>query len=162
MVWLVVTLLVMMVGVAGAILPAIPGAPLIFVAAVGHRFVVGPSGAAWWVLCTLGILAAVSILADYLATLYGAKRLGATRLGMAGAVVGGLVGLFLGPAGIIAGPFVGAFSFECIGGRELRDSAKAGVGATLGLLVGAVGKLACAVSMVLLFTAHLLWRMLGT
>ncbi len=156
--WFAGTLLVMLVGVLGCILPAIPGTPLIFAAAVAHRLIVGESGAQTWVLVTLGIIAILALAADYAAALYGAKALGASRLGMTGAVIGGLVGLFLGPFGILLGPFVGAFSFEFVGGRAWHDSAKAGAGATIGLLVGAVGKVACAVSMTLLFAADILWR----
>lgn len=155
---LIVTLLVMAVGVMGCVMPAIPGTPLIFAAAVAHRLVVGPSGAQGWVLAVLGALAILSIAGEYAASFLGAKTLGATRRGMIGAVVGGLVGLFFGPVGILLGPFAGAFSLEWLGGRAWRDSAKAGAGATLGLLVGAGGKVACAVAMILLFSANILWR----
>ena len=151
-------LVMMAVGILGCVFPAIPGTPLIFAVAVGHRLVVGDAGAQTWVLVTLGVLALLSLGADLVASLYGAKTLGATRLGIIGAAVGGLVGLFLGPLGILVGPFVGAFSLEFAGGRAWHESAKAGAGATLGLLVGAVGKLACAISMTLLFAAHVLWR----
>lgn len=156
--WFVGTLLFMGVGAVGCVLPGIPGTPLIFAAAVGHRLIVGLGGAQTWVLVTLAVLTLLSLLADLVASFYGAKKLGATRYGMAGAVTGGVIGLFFGPVGILAGPFLGAFAFESLGGREWRESAKAGVGATLGLLVGAMGKLACAVSMVMLFAANILWR----
>lgn len=156
--WFAGALVVMVVGIAGSVLPALPGTPLIFAAAVAHRLIVGPSGAQTWVLWVLGLLALMALAGDYLASLYGAKKLGATRRGMAGAVAGGLVGLFFGPVGILTGPFLGAFALEYAGGREWRDSAKAGVGASLGLLAGALGKLACAVAMILLFAANILWR----
>lgn len=156
--WFAAALFLMMIGVLGALFPAIPGTPLIFAAAVGHRFVVGESGAQTWVLVTLGILAILALAADYAASLYGAKSLGASKWGILGAGIGGLVGLFLGPFGILLGPFVGAFSFEFAGGRAWRDSAKAGAGATIGLLVGAVGKVACGIGMTLLFAADVLWR----
>lgn len=161
-IWLTTALLLMVVGVVGCVLPAIPGTPLIFAVAVGHRMVVGETGAEFWVLGVLGVLAILSLVADFLASFLGARTLGATRRGMIGAVVGGVVGLFFGPAGILLGPFVGAFSFELSGGREWRESAKAGAGATVGLVVGAAGKLACAVAMVLLFGANILWRAWGT
>ncbi len=156
--WFAATLLLMAIGIVGCVFPAIPGTPLIFAAAVAHRLAVGESGAQTWVLVTLGILAALALAADFVASLYGAKTLGATRLGMIGAAIGGLVGLFLGPLGILLGPFVGAFTLEFAGGRAWHESAKAGAGATIGLLVGAVGKVACSVSMILLFAANVLWR----
>jgi len=156
--WFALALAVMLVGLVGAVLPALPGPPLIFAAAVGHRLLVGEPGAQTWVLVVLGTLAVLALGADFLAGFYGAKRLGATRRGMIGAALGGVVGLFLGPFGILLGPFVGAFAFEFFGGREWRASAKAGAGATFGLLVGAAGKLACGVGMILLFAANILWR----
>ncbi len=159
--WFAGALFIMAIGVIGCVFPAIPGTPLIFAAAIAHRFIVGEAGAQTWVLVTLGVMALLSLAADLAVSLYGAKRLGATRLGLIGAGVGGLIGLFLGPIGILLGPFVGAFSFEFAGGRAWRDSAKAGVGATIGLLVGAVGRVACAVSMTLLFFANVLWRALA-
>jgi uncharacterized protein YqgC (DUF456 family) len=159
--WFAGTLLVMAIGVFGCVFPGIPGTPLIFAAAVGHRLIVGESGAQTWVLVTLGVLTVLSMAADFAVSMYGAKSLGASRLGIIGAAMGGLVGLFFGPFGILLGPFIGAFALEFAGGRAWRDSAKAGAGATLGLLVGAVGKVACAVSMSFLFAANILWRLLA-
>lgn len=159
--WFAGTLLVMAIGVFGCVFPGIPGTPLIFAAAVGHRFVVGESGAQNWVLVTLGVLAVAALAADFAVSLYGARTLGASRLGIVGAAIGGLVGLFFGPFGILLGPFIGAFGFEFAGGRALRESARAGAGATLGLLVGSVGKVACAMSMTLLFAANVIWRAVG-
>lgn len=161
-VWFCLALLLMTVGLAGSVLPALPGMPLIFVVAVLHRLLVGASGAQTWVLVTLGVLGLLALAADYAAGVLGAKALGATRWGMLGAVLGGLVGLFFVPVGVILGPFLGAFALEFIAGQELRESAKAGAGAALGLLVGAVGKLACGVAMILLFAVNVLWRAYGT
>jgi hypothetical protein len=156
--WFALAMLLMVLGLIGSVLPGLPGTPLIFAVAVAHRVVVGPSGAQAWVLVLLGLVALIALAADYAASLYGARTLGATRLGLIGAGLGGLVGLFLGPVGILLGPFVGAFGFEFFGGREWKASAKAGAGATIGLFVGALGKLACAVGMTLLFAANILWR----
>lgn len=156
MLWLGLTLLLMLVGVVGCVFPGIPGTPLIFAVAVGHRLIVGPAGAPTWVLIVLGVIACLSLALDFVAAFFGAKKLGATRWGMTGAVLGGLIGLFAGPVGILLGPFIGAFSLEWFAGREWREAAKAGAGATLGLFVGAVGKLACATGMVLLFVVGLL------
>jgi hypothetical protein len=158
---LILALLVMGVGVAGSILPGLPGTPLVLIASIAHKLYFGPTGAAWWVLAILAALTAISIAVDYAASVYGAKRLGATWRGAVGAIVGGLIGLFFSLPGILLGPFVGAFLFEMAGGRKWRDASKAGVGATLGLLAGALGKLACCVAMILLFTANVLLRSLA-
>ena len=157
---LVLALLVMLLGVGGCVVPGVPGTPLVLAAAILHKLWFGVNGPAWWVLGLLGLLAALSLVLDYLATIYGAKRLGATWRGAVGAIVGGLVGLFFAIPGILIGPFVGAFLFELAGRRHWKDATKAGVGATLGLLAGAVGKLACAVAMVGLFVANVIYRSL--
>ena len=158
---LILTLLVMFAGLAGSILPGLPGTPLVMLAAIGHKLYFGPTGAAWWVLVTLGGLTAISVLVDYAASIYGAKRLGATWRGAAGAIVGALIGLFFSLPGILLGPFVGAMLFELAGGREWKEASRAGVGATLGLLAGAVGKVACCVAMIGSFTANVIYRSLN-
>jgi uncharacterized protein YqgC (DUF456 family) len=155
-----VALLVMFVGVAGCLLPGLPGTPLILAGALLHKLWFGPAGAAWWVLVLLATLTALSLGLDYLASIYGAKRFGATWRGAVGAVVGGLVGLFFALPGILLGPFIGAFLFELAGRRHWKEASKAGVGATLGLLVGAAGKLASAVAMIGVFAANVVYRAL--
>lgn len=154
----VLALLVMLTGLAGCVLPLLPGTPLIFAAAVVHRLWFGAAGAPWWVLGTLLLLMLLSIAAEHLAGMFGAQALGATRRGMIGAVVGGVAGLFFGPVGILLGPFAGAVAGELTGGRELRASARAGAGAAIGVLAGTAGKLACGLAMTGLFAGGLLWR----
>lgn len=155
---LVFALALMFVGMAGSILPGLPSTPLVFIGALAHKLYFGPGGAAWWVVAVLGVFTVMSLVVDYAASMYGAKRLGATWRGAVGAIVGGLIGLFFGLPGILLGPFIGAALFEMAGGREWKEASKAGVGATLGLLAGALGKLACCVAMVLLFTANVIYR----
>jgi hypothetical protein len=158
---LIIALLVMLVGVAGAILPGLPSTPFVLAAAVGHKLYFGPAGPAWWVLVILALLTALSLVVDYLASVYGAKRLGATWRGAVGAVVGGLIGLFFAVPGILLGPFIGAAVFELAGGRNWKESGWAGVGATLGLLAGTLGKLACCLAMMGLFTFNVIYRSLA-
>lgn len=158
---LILALLVMCVGLAGSILPGLPSTPLVLIGAIGHKLYFGPTGGAWWVLVVLAAMTVVSLVLDYLASVYGAKKLGATWRGAVGAIVGGLIGLFFNLPGILLGPFVGAFLFEMAGGREWKAASRAGVGATLGLLAGAVGKLACCVAMMALFTVNVIYRSLN-
>ena len=158
---LVFALLLMGVGVAGSILPGLPSTPLVFIGALAHKLYFGPAGAAWWVVGVLGAFTVISLVVDYAASMYGAKRLGATWRGAVGAIVGGLIGLFFNLPGILLGPFIGAALFEMAGGREWKEASKAGVGATLGLLAGAIGKIACCVAMMLLFTANVIYRSMG-
>jgi hypothetical protein len=155
---LVLTLLIMAVGLAGSVLPAIPGPPLVLAAAIGHRLWFGEHSVSNLVLATLAGLVVAALALDYLATLAGARKLGATWRGMTGAAVGAVLGLFTGPLGIVAGPFVGATVGELLGGRELRPASRAGAGAVFGLLAGAMGKLACCVAMIALFVVNVAWR----
>jgi uncharacterized protein YqgC (DUF456 family) len=155
--WVLAAILVV-AGVAGLVLPALPGAPLLFVgllaAAAAEDFAyVGP-----WSLAALGALAALTYVVDFAATALGAKRFGASRRAVLGAALGLFAGLFLGLAGILLGPFVGAVLGELSKRRSLPEAGRAGIGATLGLAVGAAAKLALAFSMLGLFA---LLRFLG-
>jgi uncharacterized protein len=154
-------LLVMLCGLVGSIIPGLPGTPLVLVAAVAHRLYFGAASANNWVLGGLVVLTLLSFAFDYFASMVGAKKLGATWRGIVGAVVGGLIGLFFGFPGIILGPFLGALLLEMAAGRKLKPAAQAGFGALLGLLAGAVGKLAICVAMIGLFAVNVVWRSLG-
>ena len=155
---LALALLLMCGGVAGSILPGLPGTPLVLLAAIAHKLYFGATGVAWWVMGLLAGLTALSLAVDYAASIYGAKRLGATWRGAVGAVVGGLIGIFFSLPGLLLGPFVGALMFEMAGGRGFKDASRAGLGATLGLLAGTLGKLACCVAMMGLFAADVIYR----
>jgi len=141
----------MLVGLAGNVLPGLPGTPLVLVAAVLHRLYFGQASVGNIMLLVLVLLTAVAIALDYLAGAIGAKKFGATWRGAVGAVAGGLIGLFFSIPGIILGPFIGATLFEMAGGQQFKPAAKAGAGAMAGLLVGAVGKLSLSAVMIGLF-----------
>lgn len=141
------------IGLAGTVLPAIPGALLIFgglfVAAWAGGFQhVGPVG-----LVIIGVLGALSFVADFLGSVMGAKRVGASPLALAGATLGGLFGFFLGLPGLILGPFVGAVGGELLARGRLREAGKVGLGTWLGLIAGAVVKLVLAFMMIATFAA---------
>lgn len=155
------TLLIMLVGLAGALLPGLPGTPLIALAALGHRWILGDHGAATWVLLTLIVVAVFSAVLDFAAASYGAQRLGATWRGMVGAAIGGLLGLWWPPLGWIAGPLLGAILGEWSGGRPWSEAGSAGVGAALGLIAGTAVKVASASGMILLWVVHVLWKALN-
>ena len=155
---LALALLVMLCGLVGSVLPGLPGSPLILLAAIAHRLYFGAASANNWVLAGLVVLTLLSFAFDYLASMVGAKKLGATWRGILGAVVGGLIGMFFSFPGIILGPFIGALLLEMTGGRKFKPAAQAGLGAVIGLLAGAIGKLAICIAMIGLFTANVIWR----
>ena len=157
---LAIALVIMFIGLAGSILPGIPSTPLVLAGAVAHKLYFGPAGPAWWVLVILSLITVLSLVMDYLTTVFGAKKFGATWRGAAGAIVGALIGIFFNLPGIILGPFIGAMAFEMAGGRNAKESSRAGLGATIGLLAGAIGKVACCVAMMALFTVNVVYRSL--
>ena len=143
----------MVVGLIGTVLPAIPGVVLIFggllLAAWADGFAhVGAVG-----LSIIGFLGVLSFVVDFLASLLGAKRVGASPLALAGAAVGGLAGLFLGLPGLVFGPFAGAALGEYLARRSLRQAGKVGLGTWLGLLFAAAAKVILAVMMIVTFVA---------
>lgn len=154
-------LFIMCVGLGGSVLPGLPSTPLVLAAAIGHRLYFGATSASNLVLGVLIVLTLLSLAMDYLTSMFGAKKLGASWRGVLGAMVGGLIGIFFSLPGIILGPFLGALAFELAGGRDFKDSSRAGLGAMLGLLVGAIGKLACCLAMMGLFTVNVVVRSLN-
>ena len=155
---LIVAVIVMMMGVLGSLIPVLPGIPLVFVAALVHRMIFGDAGASTPVLAVMGALMIFSMVLDALGTMVGARKLGATWRGMIGAMAGGVVGLFFIPFGLVLGPFIGAILGELTGGRGRDAAIKAGSGAVLGLLLGALGKVVCGVIMIILFLASVISR----
>jgi uncharacterized protein YqgC (DUF456 family) len=148
----------MFIGTLGSFVPIIPSTPLVLGAALLHKLAYGAEGPAVWSLVTLTAITAFSFLVDHIATMIGAKKFGATWRGITGAALGGIIGLFFGLLGLLIGPFVGAFVFEMAGRRTLRESSAAGVGAFIGLLAGAIGKIACCAVMTAVFAFDLIAR----
>ena len=146
-------ILVMFIGMIGNLIPGIPGTSLIFTAGLIHQLYFGDNGGiGWFWILALVILMAASFLIDYIATLLGAKTLGATWRGMLGALVGLILGIIMFPPfGLILGPFVGAIVFEWAFGREVREASKAGVGAVAGVILGIVGSAICGMAMLGIF-----------
>lgn len=156
-VWLLTSLLVV-AGVAGAILPALPGAPLILVAAVLHRWLL-PGSVSLWTIGALAILSALTVIVDAACGIFGVQRFGGGRWAMLGAGVGAALGLFFGPLGLFAGAIAGAVLCEMAFDRKaLNDALKAGLGAGIGMLVGTVFRLGLALFMAAWLVADFLIR----
>lgn len=148
--WIVATALVV-IGLAGTILPALPGVPLVFAGLVIAAWIGDFQKIGWPTLTILAVLTALAIAADFIATLLGAKRAGASRLALAGAAIGSIVGLFFGLLGIFVFPFVGAVVGELIARQRLNQAARVGVATWLGMLLGALAKLSLAITMLGVF-----------
>jgi uncharacterized protein YqgC (DUF456 family) len=146
------------VGLVGAIVPTLPGIPLIF---GGIWLIAGVDGyrhlGLWWLLGIAGI-GAVGLTLDLLAGALGAKRVGASKQAVAGALAGTVIGLFFGLPGLLLGPFVGAVLGELAAGNSVLRSTQVGVSAWLGLIFGTIVKLVSSLMMVVLFGAGWWWN----
>ena len=140
-----------LVGIAGLALPAMPGAPFLFLGllciAWAEDFVFVGTGT----LIVLAALALLTYLVDVAAGAFGVKRFGASSQAMVGATLGALVGLFFGIPGILIGPFIGASIGELLVGSDWRGASMAGIGATVGLALGVAVKLMLAFAMMGIF-----------
>jgi uncharacterized protein YqgC (DUF456 family) len=152
-VYLALAAILVVVGVLGTVLPVIPGVLFVFgglfLAAWAQDF----SRVGWVGLAIIGVLGLLAVAADFVASLLGAKRVGASPKALIGAAIGGLVGVFFGLPGILLGPFLGAVAGELIARGGLQQAAKVGVGTWLGLLFAAVAKLVLTFLMIGTFAA---------
>jgi len=154
----IIALIVIAVGVIGTVVPGLPGMPLLLggitLFAIGTELrVIGPVQLAIFVA-----LAIVALGLNYLGNLLGARKFGASRMGMLGALVGLVLGLILaGPFGLIIGPLLGAVAFELMKGRELAVALRSGVGVLVGYVFGALAEVVIALGM----AAWFLWSTWG-
>lgn len=145
-----------LIGLAGTLLPALPGLPLVFIGLLLAAWADHFTHVGVITLVILGVLTAVSLAADYWASAQGAARTGASQLAVWGAAIGTLATFVLGPVGLFVGPFVGAAIGEILhrrslAGGDLGAATKIGLGATLGAIFGIVLKLGIAFLMLGLF-----------
>ena len=154
--WYLVAGALIVIGLLGTILPVLPGLPVMFAGMWLAAWADGYQRIGAGMLVALGLLVAISIVTDLLASLLGARRAGASNKGLWGAGIGGFVGIFFGLPGLLAGPLLGAAAGEMAHGRAWRDASRIGVGTWIGLLVGAIFKVMLALAMLVLFVGALL------
>lgn len=150
MAWLLYALgaLVLLLGVAGVVLPLLPGAPLLLGGAVLVAWAGDFQRVGWPTLAVVALLAALVWATDWVAAALGARAAGASRWAVLGASLGLLAGLFLGPAGLLLGPAVGAVLLEYWRDPDFGRALRAGVGAFLGFLLGGVVKVLLAFALI--------------
>lgn len=148
--WVLAWLLVI-IGLAGTLLPALPGTPIMLAGMALMAWLNEFDRVGFGVLLGLTALTLVAQFLDFIATAEGARRFGAGRGAILGATLGLLIGLFFGIPGILLGPFVGAVVGHRLGEATLNESVRAGVGASIGVLVGTVAKVIIGVVMLVWF-----------
>ena len=150
--WLFVASLVL-AGLAGAVMPAIPGVPLVFAGLWLGAWIDGYAQVSGWTVGVLGVLTVLAMAVDLLATALGAKRVGASRKAILGAAIGTFVGVFFGLPGLLLGPFIGAVAGEAIARGNFDQATSVGLATWMGLLFGTLAKLALSLTMVGVFVA---------
>jgi uncharacterized protein YqgC (DUF456 family) len=145
-VWFIIGILIMLAGLAGCVLPLLPGPPLCFVALLIQQLKDEPPFTGRFLWIWAGITVIVTAL-DYIIPVYGTKRFGGTRYGIWGCTIGLIVGLWFGPLGIVIGPFIGAFIGEMIANMDSNKALRAALGSFAGFLFGTLLKLIVCVVM---------------
>jgi uncharacterized protein len=174
-VWWFLSAAMIVVGVAGTVLPALPGTALVFAGIVLGAWIDGFARVSGWTVGFIAVLAAIAFAVDYLAAVMGAKRAGASRLAMIGAAIGTVAGIFTGLVGLLFMPLAGAVAGEYIAQRRAaanaagdlvpggaasatvagQRAARVGLSTWVGLLLGTVAKLVIVFVMVGIFLAAL-------
>jgi uncharacterized protein YqgC (DUF456 family) len=147
---LITGIILMILGIIGCLVPVLPGPPFSFLGLILlHLSRFGQFSNT--ILIILGCVAVAVTILDYIVPVWGTRKFGGSKYGARGATVGLVVGIFLGPAGIILGPLVGAFVGEMIFKDDVKYALRAGFGSLLGFLAGVGLKLAASFVMTFYF-----------
>ena len=144
------------VGIAGTVLPALPGLVLVFCGILLAAWIDDFTRISGWTVGLLAVLTLIGVALEYVAAALGARKAGASKLAVAGAAIGTVAGVFTGFLGIVFMPLVGAALGELIAQRNVWRAGKVGVATWLGLLVGTALKVAIVFTMVGVFVIALL------
>lgn len=147
----------MAAGLVGAVVPVLPGTPLIFAGALVHAVATDFQTLGVGRLAILALLAVVASVLEHLAGALGARKFGGGRGAVLGAVIGTVVGVAFPPFGLLVGPIAGAIIGELMRTRAFGSSVRTDMGTALGMIAGVLMHLALAVVMIALF-AWWAWR----
>lgn len=136
----ILSAILLLVAFAGCVLPVLPGLPLAYVGLLLLHFTSYAEYSPLF-LIVWGIVVTVIQILDTVVPAWGTKRLGGSKWGMWGSAIGVIFGLFLGPWGILVGPFIGAVVGELLHGNSADVALKSGFGSFVGFLVGTIAKL---------------------
>lgn len=152
---IVIASLFLIAGLIGAFVPVVPGTPLSYIGILVFHFGMGGIFS-WLFLISWGIVVVITTTLDAYLPAEGARRSGASRLGIYGALIGALLGLFFfPPAGIVIGPLIGAFAGEMVAGKRSGSALKSVMGSFAGYLVATGLKVGVAIILAYQFLTHL-------
>ncbi|MBA3595858.1 MAG: DUF456 domain-containing protein [Methylibium sp.] len=174
-VWWALAVVMTIIGVAGTVLPVLPGTLLVMAGLFLGAWIDGFVRVSGWTVAAIAVLALLALAIDFVASVLGAQRVGASRWALIGAALGTVVGLFMGLIGVLFMPFVGAVAGELYALRQppagglvpatpgvpvdsdTRRAFRVGTAAWIGMLVGTAVKLALGFVMIGVFVVALLW-----
>ncbi|MGB7297853.1 MAG: DUF456 domain-containing protein [Burkholderiaceae bacterium] len=137
--WVLVAAMLLL-GLVGVILPAIPGTILVFGGVLLGAWIDDFTRISTTIVVIAGVLAVIAWVADYVSAMLGAKRAGASKTAVVGAAIGTVVGLFFGLVGLLFFPLIGAAIGEYLAISDLRRAGNVGVATWIGMLIGTVVK----------------------
>jgi len=155
--WIVAGVLVM-AGIAGTVLPALPGTVLVFLGLLLGAWLDDFNKVGGWPLMVMALLTVLSFMVDIFSAAFGAKSVEASKEAFIGATIGTVVGMFLGIPGLILGPFIGAVAGELYKRKNVVQAGRAGVATWVGMVIGTGLKLGFAFVMVGVFIVSYLWN----
>lgn len=152
------TISLLVVGLIGSVVPLLPGPFLIFLAGILHTWLRPESAMSWQGIVILSLLLVVAYVVDMVSGALGARWFGASRWGIAGVFIGGIVGLFFAPLGFILGPIIGGLAFELLFAKKrMAPAVKSTWGTVLGTGLGLVARLGISLAMVATVLIDALW-----
>lgn len=154
--WWILSAVLIAVGLAGTVLPALPGTALVLAGIVLGAWIDGFTRVGGFAVSTVAVLAVVSWILDYVAASWGARRVGASRQAVTGAAIGTVLGLFAGLVGVFIFPLIGAALGEWMARRDHAGALRVGAATWAGLIAGLVAKVVLSFMMVGIFLVALL------
>lgn len=155
--WWALSGLLIVAGLAGTVLPALPGTALVLAGIVLGAWIDDFTRVGGVTVAVIAVLAALAWVLDYVAGLLGAQKAGASREALLGAAIGTVVGLFMGLVGVLFMPLVGAAIGEYVARRDHGQALKVGTATWLGIMVGLLAKVVLAFMMVGIFVVALVF-----
>ncbi len=148
----------LLIGLIGSVVPLLPGPFLIFLAGILHTVLMPAAGLSWQGLVLLSLGLVLAYVIDMVSGALGARWFGASRWGIAGVFIGGLVGLFFAPLGFLLGPLAGGLLFELVFAKKrMAPAVKSTWGTLLGTGVGLVARLGISLAMIAVILIDALW-----
>jgi uncharacterized protein YqgC (DUF456 family) len=154
--WWALSTALILLGLAGIVLPVLPGTLLIFAGIMLGAWIDDFTRVSWYAIALIAVLAVMAWLMDYVSALLGAKHAGASRQAIIGAALGTVAGIFMGLLGVLFMPLVGAAVGEFVARKDHARAVKVGAATWLGLLAGMLAKVVLAFTMVGIYVVSLL------